>query len=203
MSINGRAAAPPSDDYEWDAFISYKHEPELMGWIDKVIRRLQLWVSNELGGRHARIFFDTDSIDNGTRWPDRLRHAIRTSRCLVPILSPAYFQCRWCVTEWDSFIAREKLVSPSVALIVPMKYHDGDWLPPEAQEIQTLDLQDHCGTTDGFWRTASAHELDLKLRKFAHDVARAILEAPPSRPDWPIAERERDGQPTAVPWIRL
>jgi len=178
--------APSRLDYEWDAFVSYKREPELMGWIDNVVRRLQLWVSNDLGGREARIFLDSVSIDHGTRWPYRLRHAIRTSRCLVPILSPAYFQSRWCVTEWTSFIAREKLVTPPISLIVPMKYHDGEGFPPEAREIQTLDVKDHCGTTDGFWKTVSAHELDMKLRSFAHDVARVILEAPPFRPDWPI-----------------
>jgi hypothetical protein len=178
-------------DYEWDVFVSYKHEPPgrllITPWIKNVIDRMELWLVQELGGRPVRIFFDERSMAAGDRWPDVLRTALARSRCLLPIWSPEYFWSDWCMAEWKSFRAREDLLGAERApLIVPVKFHDGIRFPVEAQEVQTLDLSRHAGTTQAFWQSPRADELDQLLQQFAPMLARAVDQAPPFRPDWPI-----------------
>ena len=195
-------------DYIWDVFVSYKREPDgvnlITPWIREVVERVELWLRQELRGRPIRVFLDTDSIEIGSHWPDRLRHAILTSRCLVPILSPEYFQSRWCLTEWSSFRARERLIRPPCeSLIVPMKFHDGQWFPPEAQQIRTLDLSRHAGTTPAFWATKRADELDQMLVPFAQRVAEVISQVPPFSAEWPIHEGVAADAPDRFPMPRL
>src|SRR5215472_8740963 len=119
-----------ADDYLYDVFVSYRREGHganlITPWVESVVARLTFWLSQELGGRDARVFFDISTMEVGSPWPDRLRDGILRSRCLVPILSPQYFQSAWCLTEWSSFVARQELVTAICdTLIVPMKFHDG------------------------------------------------------------------------------
>jgi hypothetical protein len=93
-------------DYEYDVFFSYKKDPLITEWIANVVSRLEFWLTQELGGRPARIFIDRDHIEIGDRWPDALRHALRHSRSMAAIWSPSYFHSQWCVSEWKSFLAR-------------------------------------------------------------------------------------------------
>jgi len=193
----------PGDGYTYDAFISYRHEPDdrilLKPWIVEVVKRLDRWLGNGLGGRRARLFFDTDSVHVADRWPDRLREAIRTSRCLVPFLTPEYFQSPWCCLEWDSFVRRGRLAPSAGRLIAPLTLHDGASFPPEARAIQTLDVRRLVGTTPAFWNTGRADELDQLLIAFGDDLAEVVKRAPPYRSDWPIAKKRTIAPPRNVP----
>src|SRR5215469_7664187 len=95
-------------DYEYDVFLSYKRHNLTLDWTRGVHRRLQFWLTEELGGREAKLFMDEDTIEVGDRWPEKLRDGIRFSRCMVCVWSASYFQSDWCVSEWKSFLAREQ-----------------------------------------------------------------------------------------------
>src|ERR1700730_495850 len=84
-------------DYRWDVFVSYKREPLTAHWMAEVVQRVTYWLGEELQGAGARVFFDVSAIEVGDRWPHALRQAVLTSRCLLPILSPAYFRSRYCL----------------------------------------------------------------------------------------------------------
>jgi hypothetical protein len=183
----------PDDDpgeYAYDVFVSHKREPRgqelLTPWIREVVRRVQLWLGMSLGGVEARLFFDTDVLKPGSPWPAVLQRAISTSRCLLPIWSPAYFRSPWCLAEWQSFVARERLVGPTTSLVVPITVHDGEWFPREAQRVTALDLAGYAATTAGFWATRRADELDILLRDFATSLAEVVMNAPPYQPRWPV-----------------
>src|ERR1035438_888841 len=96
-------------DYQYDVFFSYRNHPLTSDWIARVVERLNFWLTEELGGQPARIFFDREGIRVGDRWPDTIREALKTSKCMVGLWSPSYFQSHWCVSEWRSFLARERL----------------------------------------------------------------------------------------------
>jgi hypothetical protein len=206
--LRGKAASDTTGGYVYDVFVSYRRDSggvnPMASWIHEVVTRLRYWLSQELPGTDERVFFDTQALEAGSQWPDRLRHAILRSRCLVPILSPQYFKSAWCLAEWSSFVERQRLVRDMCdTLIVPMKFHDGELFPPEAKEITTLDLTRHAGTTPSFWSTARADELDQMILRFAHDVASAVRQAPPFDPSWPIRHPEPSDPPRGFPMSRL
>jgi hypothetical protein len=101
--------------YTYDLFVSYRREqpgktPLSMPWLRKVVDRLEHYLGMELGDREPRIFFDTNCVELGDHWPQRLHAAILGSKCILPIWTPPYFRSRWCLAEWKSFAAREQLL---------------------------------------------------------------------------------------------
>ncbi|MCW5983062.1 MAG: toll/interleukin-1 receptor domain-containing protein [Bryobacteraceae bacterium] len=111
------------------------------------------------------LFLDLDSIETGEHWPDRLRDALRTSRRMVCVWSPSYFQSAWCVSEWKSFLERERrLKMRPHGLIAPLKFHDGEQFPPEAKAVQWEDVSAYTATAPAFWTSSRAMELEDRLK---------------------------------------
>jgi hypothetical protein len=196
-----------SADYVYDIFVSYKHDRRgrslITPWLHEVVDRVEMWVGEELGGRAPMVFFDRRSIETGATWPRELRDALASARCLVPVWAPGYFRSRWCVAEWRSFLARQTLVDPRHRLIIPLTYHDGEWFPPEARDTQQLNVSKYAATTNAFWRSTRADELDEILKEFAAEVAGAVLDAPPFDPNWPVVTPPADEPPSSTEMRRL
>lgn len=195
--------------YQYDVFVSYKREPYdsqlITPWLFEVLRRIEYWLKQELGGHGVRFFVDQKSVEVGARWPDTLRDALLRAKCLLPVWSPEYFQSSWCLAEWRSFLAREQLhreKDPRCRLIVPIKFHDGVWFPDEAKQVQQLDLCPYAATTEAFWRSPRADELDRHLMDFVPMLAEAVDSAPPFDPNWPIMAPDPAPPPT-IPLARF
>jgi len=190
----------PNGDYEYDVFLSYRRDRLVLEWIVEVEQRLKFWLSQELGGNEARIFVDQDCIEIGDRWPDRLRAAVRSSRCMVGIWSPRYFQSAWCISEWQSFRAREQRLGLDIyGLIAPVRFHDGEHFPQEAADVQCADFSEYTSTIPAFWQSQRAVEFEGPLRAFARSVATIIRRTPPFQADWPVVE----AQPIIRPIVEL
>jgi hypothetical protein len=190
----------PASDYVYDVFFSYRRHGLTAEWTRQVRARLMFWLTQELGGREPELFVDEDGIETGDRWPDTLRQALRLSRCMVCVWSPSYFQSRWCVSEWKSFLARERLLGPqSHGLIAPMRFHDGEHFPEEAQVVEWTDIAAYTSTMPAFWASQRALELEDRLKEFAASVAHMIQRAPAFQADWPLEESPA----LAVPKIEL
>ena len=58
--------------YQYDIFLSYKNHHVTNPWVVKFEEKLKYWLTQELGGNEPRIFFDKESIDIGTIWPNEL-----------------------------------------------------------------------------------------------------------------------------------
>ncbi len=178
-----------ASDYKYDVFFSYKRHDLTINWMREVSKRLELWLTESLGDREAKVFVDEADVEIGDRWPDRLRHAVKYSRCLVCVWTPSYFQSSWCVSEWQSFLEREKLLNIEVqGLIAPLKFHDGEHFPEEARRVGWEDVAPYASTVPAFWNSAKAIELEARLKAFAESVAQIIRRAPRFCPDWPIVE---------------
>jgi hypothetical protein len=178
---------PISSDYEYDVFFSYKRHGLTLEWTRGVHTRLKYWITQELGKGEARLFVDDESIETGARWPEKLRDALRLSKCMVCVWSPWYFQSSWCVSEWRSFLEREKRLNmTSHGLIAPMRFHDGEHFPDEARIVQCTDVSPYTSTVPGFWTSGRALELEDQLKAVARSVAGMIRSAPPFEPDWPV-----------------
>ena len=179
--------APPAD-YAYDVFFSYKRHSLTLDWTRGVYRRLELWLSEELN-RPAQMFVDEASIDTGDRWPEGLRQALKLSKCMACVWSPSYFQSNWCVSEWQSFRERERQLNrQSHGLIAPLRFHDGEHFPPDAQSVQWTDVAPYTSTVPAFWTSARALELEDRLKEYARSVARIVNGAPSFTADWPVVE---------------
>ena len=170
--------------YLYDAFFSYKREPETNLWHEVVKNKLALWVKQEQG-TPVSFFFDSEDIRTGTRWRQKLSFALKHSKSLVCIWSPAYFNSNWCVSEWKTFAAREQL--GNWELVAPASFHDGEKFPADAKEKQFAKFNEFASTVPSFWRTESAAQFEQDLLKpFARDLARIIASAPPYDDAFPI-----------------
>lgn len=189
-------------DYRYDVFFSYKRQDPTLPWMREVVAKLRFWLTEDLN-RAAEVFVDESSIPIGKRWPDELKQAVKDSRCIVCVWSPSYFQSDWCVSEWQSFVAREKLrdVEPR-RLIAPLKFHDGEHFPQEAKETEWEDVAKYAITVPAFWGSPRAIEYEEKLKSFANSVADMVRGAPHFRADWPIVERT-GGAPPPVGLAKL
>lgn len=198
--------------YQYDVFVSYKREPAghqlITPWLDKVLDRIEFGLRQHVGGKRVRMFIDRTEITGGDQWADKIRKALRTAKCLLPIWSPEYFRSDWCMIEWQSFVSREQLLKDNghaaCKLIVPIKVFDGQWFPKETKGIQQLDLSPYTATTEGFWETRRADELDQKLfNEVAPTLAKAVLGAPRFDPGWQVAPAKPGAPPKDVRMLRL
>ncbi len=171
-------------DYKHDIFFSYKRDPLTLDWHRWVKDRIVLWLKQEMGGRKIDCFMD-EQIHVGEHWPESLQSALRHSRCLVTVWSPEYFQSAWCVSEWKTFLERERMIQQQ-GLIAPLQYHDGDHFPVEARLVQWTDVRSFTSSAPAFYNTVRAMELEDKLKLFASDVARLLQSTPAFDPAWPI-----------------
>ncbi len=181
-------------DYKYEVFFSYKRADQTLHWTKQVLDKLKFWLGQEIPG--ARIFVDEETIELGDRWPDKLREGLKHSRCMVCVWSPMYFQSNWCVSEWRSFLEREKLLGlKSHRLIAPLRFHDGEHFPEEAQNVQWHDVAPYALTLPVFWQTPRALELEDELKKFVKKLAEIIRYAPPFDAAWPVVEAKGESPP--------
>jgi hypothetical protein len=109
---------------------------------------------------------------------------------MVCLWSPAYFQSRWCVSEWESFRERERILNlPNHGLIAPIRYHDGEHFPEAAQNVQWADFAPYAYTNKAFWDTEPAVEFEKHIKDFAKSVASIVRRAPGFQ-EWPVVEAE-------------
>lgn len=193
-------------DYAFDAFISYSHSPVIKPWVDQYLHPyLRDWLTQTLGGHSARVFVDTEGIQPGARWPQRLRNTLLASKCLVPIYSPDYFQKPWCVSEFKSFVERERVLGLDItdnSLIIPIVHNDGDWFPPAATMYQMIDFSGCRTTSENFQNHANFPLFEQKVEELAGAVANVVRHAPSFNPDWPIVESEIE-RDVIVPMLRI
>jgi hypothetical protein len=173
--------------YDYDAFFSYKRDLESDDWHERVKNKLIFWLKQELQRPDVKIFFDTEEIRTGMRWQQKLATALKKSRCIVCVWSPLYFQSKWCISEWKTFVGREALTNCD--LVMPASYFDGETFPPDAKAKQFLDFSKFTSTMPKFWDTATAVDFENQvLKPFARDLATLIRNAPPYQDGFPVVE---------------
>lgn len=174
-------------DYLYDMFFSYKRDEQTNSWHAEVVAKIKYWLSQEIDSTEVRIFFDTESIETGDRWHEKIAESLKKSKCLVAIWSPDYFRSRWCLSEWKSFLSREEKYNLKGTLIVPARCHDGKRFPDLAQQTQSEDFRPYFSTMDFFWKTEDAYVFEKeKLKSFATTIASRIKSAPNFNAEFPV-----------------
>jgi hypothetical protein len=115
-----------------------------------------------------------------------------------------HFRSRWCVSEWHSFLERERQAGiQRGGLVAPIKCHDGEYFPLEARNIQQFDLSQYWYTVPNFWETIRAVEADESMKRFVRHLAIIVNRAPSFNPTWRVVEAHPEQFPTSVLLQRL
>jgi hypothetical protein len=87
--------------YEYDLFISYCSAD--LKWVrpfyDALKEDLRI-----VSGSEVATFFDKEGLQSGDTWNEKLEHASANSATLVPILSPSFFNSKYCEKELETFL---------------------------------------------------------------------------------------------------
>jgi hypothetical protein len=198
--IDDYALIPPdASDYSIDLFISYKRDPQIEYWMGRVVELVDRELAQALGGA-CTIFFDKQSIPPGTRWPAMLRRALQASRCIFGFWSPAYFTAsEWCVTEWQTFKAREAQLELSDGWLTYPVRRDRGPFPQDFRQIQCPDLSPYSSTLPAFWQTPDALGLEQRLREMTEGLAERVARAPEYRPAFPFVPTKPYPRPPYQP----
>ena len=175
--------------YENDVFLSYLTEKPCGTWVHE---HFLPYFKHQLGNalnRQAEIFVDREGIHSGQKWPSRLKQALATSRCLVGIWSPLYFQSEWCRNECAIMHYRELKLGLGTnerpdGLLVGVRVNDGLYFPEYARETHYADFEPFFVDGPGFFRSELHVDFQRAVPSFADAVARVVRLAPDWSADW-------------------
>jgi hypothetical protein len=173
------------------------------------------WVRNHLSpvlkncledemDRPPDVFVD-EQLEVGQYWPNELEQILSHSRYLLAVWAPPYFTSAWCMAEWQSMVARERLLGipgpqTTRGLIYPVVFADGDSFPLEARQVQArVDLTRFGFPYPQFSQTSAYLDFHTNVRAIAKDLAERLPLAPPWQENWPI----RRPEPFALPQAAL
>jgi CheY-like chemotaxis protein len=162
-----------------EAFLSYTRlDDEYFGGAITSLRRLlELGVQVVTGDRTFNIFQDVDGIEFGQKWKKQLSEAIVTSRFLIPIVTPLYFNSVPCRDELKQFIEHEKSRGRD-DLILPIYFVTAPVL--ERQELLKDDaLASEISSRQRYdWRIqADLPQNDPQIRRAVRELAEKIATA--------------------------
>jgi hypothetical protein len=185
---------PPSsqpDGYRYDLYISSPRSGSVGEWIrNHLFPLLKDALSDELGVE-PEIFFDAASVEVGGSWPEQLSETLKRSRMLLAVLSPSYFRSSWCASEWESMLARERLLGDAqVRIIYPVLALGGDSLPASVRSRQWIDMSRWVIPTPAFRETARYVQFYEAVRHLAQVIAENVERAPPWQEDFPAITTE-------------
>ena len=176
------------DDYHYDVFLSYTRN--LVGeWVQRHFYEL---FEEHLGsalGKQPSIFMDTESIAAGDDWPTRLQTALAHSRCIVAVISPAYFRSQWCLRECHTMLAREesegyRTEANSRGLVIPVVARNGEHHPEYIRHIQSIDFRRYVRKGGAFLNSPRYIEFEDEMEKWTQQVADVIRHAPGWKSQW-------------------
>lgn len=175
-------------DYQFDVFLSYRNLT-YGDWVRDTFYDLFATYLYEELGRSPSIYFDKEKIETGVNWESDLKKALATSRCLVAIWSPTYFDSIWCRRELNMMCHREKIhgyfsSSNPRGLVLPVCVYDGDSFPNVAKKRQQLNCHKFAKVGSGFKRSVRYIKFQDELVKWIPDVATTIRHAPKWNSDW-------------------
>lgn len=138
---------------------------------------------------------DEHGLPPGVVWSNDLEHALRQTRVLIPVFTPAYFQQAWCLCEFDSKLAQARRLG--LKCVVPVRFSDGEHFPPGARELQWIDFAEftHLRTVS---RARSSKRFRSTVDLLAQGIAALCGQPLPDDPGWTLLVPQ-DLRPPAFP----
>jgi len=174
------------EDYKYDLYVSFHHGGVLNEWVRTFVDNLVDWLALELP-RPPQVFFDTKDLVPGEPWNVQIEDAIKRSKLLLAILTPAYFASAFCTREWVMFEERERITKCG-PLIIPVLVRGGQHLPERVRRRKWLDASNITLVSSQSWNASK--ENYLLLQESASSIARMLENVAPYDPDLNIVLNE-------------
>jgi hypothetical protein len=192
--------------YEYHVFVSYPHAGHVGAWTrNHLAPTLRECLADEI--RRPQVFVD-EAIEPGARWREELRRSLGRSRLLLAIWSPLYFDSDYCMAEWGTMAARERVLDvggahrPSTRLVFPIRYSDGESFPDAAKEIEQDEIfKDFRYPYPQFRDSQKYLPFHDAVVDLAQRITTRLPNVPPWDPDWPTAfpDLPPDPGPSSLP----
>ncbi|MBZ9862302.1 TIR domain-containing protein [Mesorhizobium sp. CA12] len=184
--------------YEWDVFISYPRHGQVGTWVSNHFAPVLRECLDSVLPQQPRVFID-NGIETGVIWSDVLKQALLRSRLLVAIWTPPFFRSHWCMSEWESMLAREAFLAggrPPRGLVYPVVYSDGNHFAQKAKQTQfRRDLTAFTYPYPGFRDSAAYLAFHDAMMAIAADIETHLQTVPPWQADWPIVDPPVEAPP--------
>jgi FxsC-like protein len=119
-------------------FFSYSRVHSQEAYLGEFLKDLSTEITQRVGtSKDIEIyFFDQEDIELGRDWKAALVKALQTSKVMVPIYSPPYFDSEYCGKEWQFFqMRREEYVKKKLGPELPPVIKPVIWLPPVPDDL--------------------------------------------------------------------
>lgn len=178
--------------YEFDVFISYSRHGSGAKWLmNHFYPKIQDCLADQIAPM-PKVFVDK-SMPRGVHWPSQLQKALRHSKVMIALLTPLYFQSKWCMAEWRNMKAREQMLGLGTTdrpqgLIIPILYSDSENFPEEGRELSWWNFKELSTPDPVFQESRDYVQFHREVTNLAKDLVELIQQVPEWRDDWPIVE---------------
>jgi FxsC-like protein len=148
---------------------------------DQIRQRAGLKIDHQVG------FLDTQNIQLGDQWPQRLYDALSTSHCFLALCSPRYFLSEFCGKEWRFFSERldeyENRTNIRAPALLPIKWFPMSNMHPVAESIQYSAARLGVAYNEhGLWELIKLQRHHDNYWKFVIELAKDIVETAQRHP---------------------
>jgi len=179
--------------YKFDLFISYSRYGSVQKWLlNHFYKKLCECLADQFAPP-LKVYLDRQ-MPRAVNWKYNLVTALGHSKIMVQLLTPPYFNSRWCMAELRSMQAREKLLGlagPEISqgLIYPILYSDSENFPIEEMQRSWVDFKEFAHPDPVYQQTTDFVHFHRKVNELASDLVRLVRQVPDWQPDWPIVEK--------------
>jgi tetratricopeptide (TPR) repeat protein len=106
-----------ANEEQYDLFVSYAHRDNSDGWVEAFVAEIQK-EHLHFSPKSLRIFLDLEGIRTMDDWEHRILGALRSSRLMLAMLTPHFFESAYCRKEWEIYVEHEldkAMVGESIA----------------------------------------------------------------------------------------
>jgi tetratricopeptide (TPR) repeat protein len=138
--------------FAYELFVSYARRDNLDGWVDRLVDAIREEQA-QFTPTPLRCFVDHGDVETMDDWEHKIIGALRHSKLMLAVLSPAYFESAYCRKEWEAYIEHElgrslpgEGIAPLYIVTIPGFEHGAPatldaWLA-NLRRRQYLDLRD-------------------------------------------------------------
>lgn len=167
--------------YQFDVYLSYRRSEFTSQWLAEFLPLFRYWLSESLG--RDPVVFEERQLPPDSGWVETT-YALHSSRTLLAICSPSYFQSASNVGEWQYF---RQHAPQSIIPVLYAKVADLD--------LQAADFTRFSFIGQGFRQSELYVDFQRAVQELANTAAEKIRNAPPFQAEDPLPGET----PSAIP----
>ena len=161
-------------EYQYDAFISYRHLPLDKAVAKKLHTELETYhipqsVAKATGKKKmGKVFRDEEELPLAVSLSENIEYALRASEWLIVICTPDLLESKWCLKEIDTFIELGK--RNNILLVLASGTPDTSFPP----QLRTLVTEEGVKEVESLAANIVAEDIPQTLKKLGQEKLRIL-----------------------------